>query len=169
MSDGPVSLAIPSRPTHLALVRLVVGATAALVSDLDEGRIGDLRLVVSEMCTNAMEANWRAAAAVLGQQEGAGRAGATRAGLQLDAALLDAAGLVHIMCRAHRRGVEVIVRDHGQGFVPSDDAPHPPAHDPTRLDHERGLGIPLVQYLADEVTFTSAPTGTSVSALVLPR
>lgn len=166
MRAADVRLDIPSRPNYLALARLVVGAAAAMVPGIDEARVGDLRLVVSEMCTNAMEANWRATAARLGLST---TPSARRAGARPDPRLQDASEPIHIVCRRRGDALEVMVRDHGEGFAPPGSDPHPPAHDPSRLDHERGLGIPLVQYLADEVDFDSTPTGTTVTAWLRPR
>ena len=39
---------------------------------------------------------------------------------------------------------------------------HPPVTDPERLNFERGLGIPLIRTLVDEVEFDSSGDGTSV-------
>jgi anti-sigma regulatory factor (Ser/Thr protein kinase) len=40
--------------------------------------------------------------------------------------------------------------------------PAPGATDPQRLRHERGLGIPLMRSLVDDVTFTPTGDGTAV-------
>ena len=56
MSDAqpPVDLEVPARPEYVRLVRLVVGALAASRRDLDDDRVEDLRLAVSEACTLAV-------------------------------------------------------------------------------------------------------------------
>jgi len=160
-----VRLTIPARPDFLALARLVVGAAASVGPSLDDGRIADLRLVVSEVCTNAMEANWRASAARLGepviQLTG-------KAANRVDAAVIEGAEAVRIRCTVALHEVVVAVTDRGTGFEPSAD-PHPPVTDPARLDFERGLGLPLIQFLADRVEFESASTGTTVTAVVRDR
>src|SRR3546814_12229801 len=51
-----VDLEIPPRSDHLALVRLVVTAAAAVHGRLTDRRIDDLRLAVSAACANAVAA-----------------------------------------------------------------------------------------------------------------
>ena len=51
----PVDLEVPARPEYVRLVRLVVGALAASRCGLDEERVADLRLAVSEACTLAFD------------------------------------------------------------------------------------------------------------------
>ncbi len=130
-----VALEIPARPDFLALARLIVAATAAADPLLPEDRIDDLRLAVSEACTNAIEAHQR-----VGSEQ----------------------SNIRIECRLSPEQVEVEVRDHGAGFDPDVLVDHPPATDPARLDHERGLGIPLMRVLTDEVEFRSTTDGTTV-------
>jgi len=43
---------------------------------------------------------------------------------------------------------------------------HPPVTDPERLNFERGLGIPLIRTLVDDVEFDSSAGGTSVRLTV---
>ena len=51
MTDAPpVDLEVPARPEYVRLVRLVVGALAASRRDLDDDRVADLRLAISEAC-----------------------------------------------------------------------------------------------------------------------
>ncbi len=145
---GVVELEIPSRPDFLAVARVVVAASAAVETEFDEERIADLRLAVSEVCTNAMEANWNAA------------------GLRLPYVAGDPAWArvppVWLRCVAEKGRVEVFVADHGRGFDPETLEAPPPVSDPARLDHERGLGIPLIKILADEVSFMPTDAGTLV-------
>jgi serine/threonine-protein kinase RsbW len=116
------------------LARLVVSAVAASDSLLADERIDDLKLAVSEACTNAIEAH-------------------------------DAAGSherVLVRCRAADDLLEICVEDRGQGFDPSQLPDHPPVTDPDRLKFERGLGIPLIRALVDEVEFSPTGHGTAV-------
>ncbi|MDQ4071144.1 MAG: ATP-binding protein [Actinomycetota bacterium] len=129
-----IELEIPARAEFVALARLVVSALASSDSNLADERIDDLKLAVSEACTNAIEAH-------------------------------DAAGTeerVLVRCRADEDALEVYVEDRGHGFDPGQLPDHPPVTDPDRLKFERGLGIPLIKALVDEVEFTPTTEGTSV-------
>jgi serine/threonine-protein kinase RsbW len=133
-----IELVIPPRTEHLALVRLVVQSTASVNGQVPSRRIDDLRLAVSEACANALDA-----------ADATGSDAPVRITIELDEDL-----------------VAVTVTDQAGGFDVDDLDPIPPATDPRRLRHERGLGIPLMRSLADEVTFTRTPTGTTVRLLV---
>src|SRR5881397_221281 len=52
-----LELEIPARPEFVALVRLVVSSVASTRRVLAEERIDDIKLAVSEACTNAIEAH----------------------------------------------------------------------------------------------------------------
>src|SRR3954452_20382084 len=52
-----LELEIPARPEFVALVRLVVSSVASSRRVLAEERIDDVKLAVSEACTNAIEAH----------------------------------------------------------------------------------------------------------------
>lgn len=134
MAAGKVELEIPPRSDYLALVRLVVSATASLLPELPDRRVDDLRLAVSEACANAMDAQ--------GKQAG-------------DAPVV-------VVLELSQTGVAVTVTDHAGGFEPGSVDPIPEAEDPGRLRHERGLGIALMHSLTDTVTFTRTEDGTSV-------
>lgn len=135
-----VDLEIPARRDHLALVRLVVTAAAAVDGRLSDRRIDDLRLAVSEACANAVDA--------------------------LAKAGIDAPVLLHIDLSGD--DVAVTVTDRAGGFEPAAVEPIPGATEPGRLGHERGLGIPLMRSLTDEVAFTRTGKGTSVRLAVRP-
>ncbi|MDQ2648479.1 MAG: ATP-binding protein [Actinomycetota bacterium] len=129
-----IHLEIPPRRDHLALVRGVITSAASIGHRLNQRRLEDLRLAVSEACANAID----------GQE----RTGDTR---PLE---------VHVEVEDH--SIAVTITDHAGGFVPDDLAALPSATDPGRLRHERGLGIPLMRSLADDVRFTAADGGTAV-------
>ena len=129
-----IELEIPARAEFVALARLVVSALASSDSNLADQRIDDLKLAVSEACTNAIEAH-------------------------------DAAGTherVLVRCKADEESMEVCVEDRGHGFDPAQLPDHPPVTDPDRLKFERGLGIPLIRALVDEVELSPTGEGTSV-------
>jgi serine/threonine-protein kinase RsbW len=129
-----IELEIPPRSDHLAFVRLVVETSASVDGRLPERRIDDLRLAVSEASTNAVEA-----------QAAAGSDAPIQVRIELD-----------------EKRVAVTVTDHAGGFDLADLDPIPPVTDPSRLRHERGLGIPLIRWLVDDATFTRTRDGTEV-------
>lgn len=135
MSEEVVELRVPARAEHLALVRLVVTSLAESAARLGGGRLDDLRLAVSEACANAVEAYGRL-----------GRPGAP----------------ITLRLRARPGTIEVEIGDEAGGFDPDELVPHPPVEAPERLHHERGLGVPLMRTLADEVEFRSEGGGTVV-------
>ena len=134
-----VALEIPARAEFVALARLVVSALAATDSQLADERVDDLKIAVSEACTNAIEAH--------------------------DAVATPER--VRLRCWSDDRGLEVSIEDRGPGFDPSDLPDHPPVTDPDRLKFERGLGIPLIRALVDEVDITSSGEGTAVHLVML--
>ncbi len=135
-----VELEIPARAEFVALARLVVSAIAASDSTLADERIDDLKLAVSEACTNAIEAH---------------------GAISTDERVL-------LRCSADGGTVEVSIQDRGRGFDPAQLPDHPPVTDPDRLKFERGLGIPLIRALVDEVEFSSSDQGTAVRLLMRP-
>lgn len=139
MVEEVVALEIPARAEFVALARLVVSALAASDGDLSDERVDDLKLAVSEACTNAIEAH----------------------------DTVDTAERVRLRCWADDRGLEVSVEDSGPGFDPASLPDHPPVTDPARLKFERGLGIPLIRALVDEVEITSSQQGTAVRLVML--
>lgn len=140
-----IELELPPRPEVVAVARLVVGAVAAVDASFDEERGADLRLAVSEACTNAIQAQL-----------------ARRAGAQPDAPIL-------LRCSVHDGRIQLTIQDHGGGFDPDGLVAHPEVTDPARLDHEGGLGIPLIRLLADELEFRASPGGTTVVMTFGPR
>ena len=134
-----VALEIPARAEFVALARLVVSALAATDSQLADERVDDLKIAVSEACTNAIEAH--------------------------DAVATPER--VRLRCWSDDRGLEVSIEDRGPGFDPTDLPDHPPVTDPDRLKFERGLGIPLIRALVDEVDITSSGEGTAVHLVML--
>lgn len=135
--DDEVELAIPARAEFVALVRLIVSSVASS-HGLPDDRIDDLKIAVSEACTNAIEAH---------DTSGTGE---------------------HVVVRCNDAGdrFEVCIEDRGSGFDVSSLPAHPPVTDPDRLKFERGLGIPLIRTLVDEVEFQSTDDGTAVRMIM---
>ena len=130
-----IVLEIPPRLDYLAVVRLVVATAAALDPPLPESRLDDLRLAVTEACSNAIKAH---------RPEAADQP-------------------VVISCHLDADRFRVDIRDRGPGFDPDALRSLPDPTDPSRLQHESGLGIPLIKVLTDDVTFQPAGDGTIVS------
>lgn len=143
--DEVIELVIPPRPDVVSVARLVVGAAVAMDPSFDEERSADLRLAASEACTNAIEAQ-------LAQR-----------------AENDAARSIILRCTLGRERIVMTVQDHGGGFDPEALQAHPAVTDPARLDHEDGLGIPLIRLLSDELEFRETPGGTTVVMTFGPR
>ena len=136
-----VDLAIPASHEYLDLARMVVTTTAALDPMFPDARVSDLRLDVSEACTNAIEAHRR----------------------------LQRREPVHIRCALSDDRIEVTIIDHGGGFSPDERTELPDAADPARLEHERGLGVELIRAVTDEAEFRRVDGGTVVRLVVHSR
>lgn len=134
LAASVVELEIPARGEYVGLARLVVSSLASSRRTLADDRIDDLKLALSEACTNAIEAH-----AEVGADE-----------------------TVLVRWAETDDRLEVAVEDRGPGFDPSTLPEHPPVTDPERLNFERGLGIPLIRSLVDEVVFTRVEQGMAV-------
>jgi serine/threonine-protein kinase RsbW len=135
MMDLSLELRVPSRTEYIAVVRLVVASLVSARRSVADERIDDLKLAVSEACTNAIEANLQSPSA-------------------------DPPVVVRVWEAPER--LEVCIADSGLGFDPELLPEHPPVTDPERLNFERGLGIPLIRTLVDDVRFESGAEGTLV-------
>ncbi len=135
-----IELDVPARPEFLSLVRSIVTLIAETGSKLPDRRIEDLRLAVTEACANAIDAERRKPE--LERQP------------------------VIVTCDLEADYVVVEVHDEGGGFDPDAITPHPDVSKPARLMFERGLGIPLMRELTDELEFRREGDGTTVRLLV---
>ena len=135
-----VELEVPARPDFLVIIRMVVTAFAHLHPEYGEEQVDDLRLAVSEACTNGIDAH----------------------------TTLAIPEPIKVRCEHSATELCVTVIDRGPGFDPTDIEPHPPVTDPARLEYERGLGIPLIMTLTDESHFDSGEGGTSVRLVIRP-
>lgn len=142
-----VELELPARAEVVSVARLVIGAIVASEPLFDEERSADLRLAVSEACTNAIQAQMAAGGEPCPEHE-----------------------LPIVMrCTVGAGTIDVAITDHGGGFDPASLTPHPEVTDPARLDHEGGLGIPLIRMLADDLEFVRHDDGTTVVMHFEPR
>lgn len=138
LTETVLSLEIPPRAEFVAVARLVVSTAAKSRRALAEGRVADLTLALSEACTNAIEAHHAK----------------------------DEADRVLVRVDEDDDRLVVTVEDRGPGFDPLELPSHPAVTDPNRLNFERGLGIPIIRTLVDEVTFSSDDDGTTVTMVV---
>ena len=136
--SGSIEIEIPAQADYVSLVRLVVAAAAELSSSLEPSRIDDLRVVVSEATTNAIQAH-------------------IRSGCRSP---------VKVCCSCSDGRVSVTVRDEGPGFDVEALPEMPPPESPARLGRESGMGISIIRTLADESAFRSGPHGTVVSLIL---
>ena len=143
-TDGEVdevSLEIPARPEFLSLVRTVVAAAANIESDFRDDRVEDLRVAVSEATTNAIEAHQ----------------------------LIGLDNRISVRARVSDESIEVVVRDQGKGFDRAELEQMPEPDSPDRLNFENGLGITLMETLADESDISSTDEGTTVRLVIYTR
>jgi serine/threonine-protein kinase RsbW len=137
--DCVVELEIPARPEFVGIARMAIGALAGIRPGLAYERIDDLRIVVSEACTSAME--------VLGQQ------GSLRLRCIDDPKTLE----IHIEAPA-----EAFASAFPAGPSPEPDVDFEPAED----DNFR---ISLIRALVDDAELRTAPGGPTELCLVLHR
>jgi serine/threonine-protein kinase RsbW len=93
--DSDIRLTLPARPENVALVRHVIGALSAAL-DLPEAMTEDVRLAVTEACTNVVRH-----------------------------AYPDDEGSIDVVVRSQPRALDVIVADSGRGIGPSPDTTGP--------------------------------------------
>lgn len=135
---GEVELEIPAHRAYLAFARQVVAAAASVEPRFRAERIDDLRIVVSEAITNAVEAHLDQ-----GNDE-----------------------RIRITCNLGADRIEVEVFDRGGGFDQDAVPVLPDIEAPSRLEHEGGLGLPLMRQLADETEIQTTDGGTTVRLVV---
>lgn len=132
--DELVRLEIPALPAFVGVARTVVAAVATSVPGIDDDRLEDLRIAVSEACTNAVEAHQ-----ALGRDQ-----------------------RVVLRCLVDPDVLQVHVEDRGTGFDPSAVPARPLPGEIGQLGPERGWGLQLIRALVDDVTFLPTGDGTAV-------
>jgi serine/threonine-protein kinase RsbW len=93
--DSDIRLTLPARPENVAMVRHVLGALAEALA-LPVAVIEDMRLAVTEACTNAVRHAYE------GQE-----------------------GTIDVLVRHNGAALEVVVGDSGRGMAPSPDTAGP--------------------------------------------
>lgn len=129
-----VRLEIPALPAFVGVARTVVAAIATSIPGIDDDRLEDLRIAVSEACTNAVEAHQ-----AVGRDQ-----------------------RVVLRCLVEQEVLQVSVEDRGNGFDPASVPPRPLVGDLGQLNSERGWGLQLIRALVDDVTFEPTDEGTAV-------
>lgn len=117
------------------VVNLVLAAAEVLEPPVPQQRLEDLRLAVTEACSNAVK-------------------------VHRPDALCDP---VVVSCHIDDETVRVDVRDRGPGFDPDLLEPLPDPEDPARLRYEHGLGVELMRSLTDDLSFHHETDGTVVA------
>lgn len=132
-----VRLELPAQPAFVGVARSVVAAVASALDGIDDDRLEDLRVAVSEACTNAVEAH---------------RDGADD-------------NRVVVRCTTTDDHLSVCIEDGSDGFDPSN-VPTPQAPETLPTSAERGWGLQLIEALVDEVTFRQTGSGTAVDLVI---
>jgi serine/threonine-protein kinase RsbW len=133
-----VRLRIPARPVFVGVARTVVVSAATTIADLDDERLEDLRIAVSEACTNAVEAH---------QERGADDS-------------------VVLRCMLDDDRFEVHIEDRGAGLDSSELSDRRDLQSMAASAAERGWGIQLIRALVDDVKFVSRGGGTAVHLVI---
>ena len=125
-----IRLTIPAKPEYITLGRLALTGIARLRAEpLSQEALGDLKLALTEACTNSVRHAYG-----------------------------DAAGLVEIVYELHSDRLVVEVSDSGEGFERG--GPRTAVSPEDELT-EGGLGIAIIEALADELEIGEGDTGGS--------
>ncbi len=122
-SGHAVRLSIPAKAEYITLVRLALTGLADL-HPLPDETLGDLKLAVTEACSNSVRHAYRSTND----------------------------GVVDVLYELGEDRLVVEVADNGSGFVHNAQRPR------AELD-EGGLGIAIIQSLADEFEVSTGPDG----------
>jgi serine/threonine-protein kinase RsbW len=126
-----VRLTIPAKAEYITLGRLALTGIARLRSEpLSQEVLGDLKLALTEACTNSVRH-----------------------------AYAGGEGVVEIVYELHPDRLVVEVVDEGEGFDPPADGSERIDGDEDRDLSEGGLGIAIIQALADEFEVGARPQG----------
>jgi serine/threonine-protein kinase RsbW len=126
--EAPVQLTIPSDAKWLTVVRLAVsGVASRLGASFEE--VDDIKVAVSEACTNAIDHAFPT------EERGQGQ--------------------ICIQCHPGEEEFRIVVEDRGCGFDPA----VAEVVDETAPEKRGGLGLFLIQKLMDECEVVSYPGG----------
>lgn len=133
-----VRLEIPAVPAFVGVARTVTVAVATSIPGIDDDRLEDLRIAVSEACTNAVEAH---------------RSDAPEQRIVL-------------RCLLSGDDLTISIEDKASDFDPEHLPERPDLDDPAQSQAERRWGFQLIRALVDEVAFADTDEGTSVTLTV---
>ena len=137
IQDPDVEIQIPPKPEYVALVRHVIGATARM-GGLSPDAVENAKLAASEASTNAVVVTARA----------------------------EHRGPVEVTAGVEGDRIRLFVADRGRHGEPAEIVEEV---EPSSLDFtfERGLSLPLIQGLADDVSLSEREGGGSVVAMTI--
>ncbi len=124
-SPQRVQLSIPASAEFISVVRLAVSGVAARMNFTIED-IEDIKVALSEACTNAIQHAYQA----------------------------DAKGQIEIEFILHDASLEMIVQDHGKGFNTTENIKAEKSNSSPE-DFGLGLGLVFIQSLMDEAEINS--------------
>ena len=134
-----IRLDIPAQPAFVGVARVVVASVATTVDGIDDDRLEDLRIAVSEACTNAVEASL---------------------GSPTDQRVI-------LRCVLDGDALEVHIEDTGASEQASEALEEDQSNGDEGA--ERGWGLQLIRALVDDVSFTDASNGGTSSVRLLVR
>ncbi len=153
-----VEITIPCNLCYVSLARQVIGHLAASTARIRQSKVDDLKLAVSEACSNsigAYEAKRSMHSSLNRPTEGPQDSGGY--GGSVGPAVPSVDEVVRITWTEEETFVTVRVKDKGPGFDPQSSFA---LGDP--LETMSGRGIALIRALVDSARFESGPDGTTV-------
>lgn len=126
MSAEAVHLRFPARAEYLLLARLAVSGVARRTG-LGGKEVADLKLAVTEACSNAVRHAYPASLS----------------------------GVIELELVTGDDRLELVVEDHGAGFVPPSPAPVSPSE-------RGGMGLPIIRAVVDELVIGPGADGGTV-------
>lgn len=146
-ADGSstVTLRFAAQPEHLVLARLVLTGIA-VAEGLETQVVSDLKLAVTEACTNAIEHAYANGAGATANGDGGGTGGAD----------------VMVCYRIVPGAVTIEVSDRGAGFDPEAVRAARPA-DGDQPQREGGMGLSIIESLVDELEISADGTGSRIT------
>lgn len=138
LAEELIRLDIPALPAFVGVARVVVASVATTVDGIADDRLEDLRIAVSEACTNALEAH---------------------AGDGPDQRIV-------LRCTLDDTALAVHIEDHGAQAGSAPERSGAAAGDDESAA-ERGWGLQLIRALVDDAAFATPVDGTGAAVRLL--